>query len=312
MADMDMLEVNEELAENPVVTEEETDEFADLRASIADLEEKEALLSEKLCLAKEKGLMAQAERCRELLQKAVLQRLRLQDELKEAEAQKLAAELDALTGELGEVLDPAPISEEVIEEEYNHMAKSKRLSLVSRAIGFIGVFASLVGALVYMILTMPETLNLPFDWLCLAIVGVAAVAFIIIAMLIGASANSHRRIAEEMEAERIELEQALAAQAEYEKLALEQLEAATEAYAIETKLDLEKAMPEAPAEPEKKPLLNLPEIPEAVKENVHKIMPVAAACAAAVAAVAIVSAQKRSAEAKRASATRKEFFKWLG
>ncbi len=327
MADIELME---ELAEEPIVAEDEMESEQDeeleaLRASIADLEAKEAILTEKLCLAKEKGLTVQAERCRDLLQKAILQRLRREDELKEAEARKLAAELDALTDAIAEEIDPQPITEEQLACEHNYKAKAKRLSFIAKAIRFVGLFACVVGAIVYLLLTQVETMNLPFEWSYLVIDGVAAVIFLVISLLIASSASNYKRMAEEMEDERYEIERQIAEQAAYEAMAIEHLEAATEAYSAETRQDILNATPEeetveetveevveeAPAKKKLGPI-TLPEIPENVKENVHKFAPLAAACTAAVATAAVISSQKRRSEERRAAATRREFFKWLG
>ena len=299
-------------AEDPVVTEEElvpvTEEMLEvLRATIAELEEKEALLTEKLCMAKEKGLVQQADRCRSLLQKVVVQKRLKKDELQECEARKLAAELDELAEELELEFDPKPFEEEKA-AEYNYRAKSKRVSLASRIVGFVGVFACMVGALVYLMLTQVETMNLPFNWLYLAITGVAAVVFLIVALLIGHSANNYRRMADELEAEIRAGEEELARQKQAELMALANLNAVSEAYSKETEKAFELAHP-------KKKLfgaVKMPEVPEVVKKNVHKIVPAATVCTAVVAAVALSSAQKKKAAERRSAAVRKEFFNWLG
>ena len=308
MADKILQQAEEPVVDTAEAVADVTEEMLELlRASIAELEEKEKLLTEKLCMAKEKGLTQQADRCRALLQKVVVQKRLKKDELQQAEACKLADELDALAEELEQEFDPKPFEEEK-ELEYNYRAKSKRLSLISRMVGFIGVFACLVGSFVYLLFTQVETLNLPFEWIYLAITGVAAVIFVIIALLIGGSANSYKRLADEVEADRLEAERLLEEQKREELLALSQLNAVSEAYALETNQDMQNA------KPQRKLLgsVKLPEVPEKVKKNVHKIVPVAAVCTAVVAAVAISSAQKKSAAAKRSAAVRKEFFNWLG
>ena len=91
MADKKLLNAEEAVAEEEVVFDAAVEELELLRAAIADLEEKEAILTEKLCLAKEKGLTAQADKCRELLQKVIAQKQVKKGELHEAEARKLAA-----------------------------------------------------------------------------------------------------------------------------------------------------------------------------------------------------------------------------
>lgn len=301
-----------EQAEEALAVEEElvpvTEEFlAQLRAEIADLEDKEALLTEKLCVAKEKGLVVQADRCRALLQKVVLQKRIKKDELQESEARKLAEELDALAEELEPIFNPDPFEEEK-EQEYDYRAKAKRLGIWSRLVGFGGFFACLIGAFVYLFLCQVETMNLPFEWMNLAATGVVAVVFVVLGLIIGASANNCEKLADEIEAERLEKEAELAKQREAEILALANLNAISEAYSIETKKDFEIAHP-------KKKLfgsVKLPEVPDGVKKNVHKIVPIATACTAVVAAAALSSAQKKKAAEKRSAAVRKEFFNWLG
>jgi hypothetical protein len=271
------------------------------------LEEKEALLTEKLCAAKEKGLVAQADRCRALLQKVVLQKRIKKDELQECEARKLAEELDELAAELELEFDPDLFVEEK-QEEYDYRAKAKRMSLWSRIVGFGGFLTCLIGAFIYLFLCQVETMNLPFEWMNLAITGVVAVIFVIVGLLIGHSANACEDKADEIESERLEKEAELAKKKEAELLALANLNAISEAYSIETNKDFEIAHP-------KKKLfgsVKMPEVPEGVKKNVHKIVPIATACTAVVAAIALSSAQKKKAAERRSAAVRKEFFNWLG
>ena len=267
MADKILQQAEEPVVDTAEAVADVTEEMLELlRASIAELEEKEKLLTEKLCMAKEKGLTQQADRCRALLQKVVVQKRLKKDELQQAEACKLADELDALAEELEQEFDPKPFEEEK-ELEYNYRAKSKRLSLISRMVGFIGVFACLVGSFVYLLFTQVETLNLPFEWIYLAITGVAAVIFVIIALLIGGSANSYKRLADEVEADRLEAERLLEEQKREELLALSQLNAVSEAYALETNQDMQNA------KPQRKLLgsVKLPEVPEKVKKRIQAI-----------------------------------------
>lgn len=308
MADEMMKKVDEALADAALEDVCEPDALEPMREAIAGLQEKEAVLTEKLSLAKEKGLAEQADRCRDLLQKVVRQRLKKQEELRVAEARQLAAELDALTEEIGAEIEPASIPVEET-EEYNYLAKSRRLGLISRMVGFIGVFACFVGAFVYLLLAQVDTLNLPFEWLYLAIVGAGALVFLVIALIIGASANSYKKIAEQLEAERAEEDEMIELLAKEEAFTTESLDAATEAYAIEKDLELKKATPEN----EKRFAIKLPvEVPEKVKKNVHKIVPVAAVCTAVAAIFAVSSASKKAAAEKRSAAARRDFFKWLG
>jgi len=309
MADemMKMVETSADVETEPVC-DDAVDTLESLREAIAGLQEKETVLSEKLSLAKEKGLAEQADRCRVLLQKVVRQRLQKQEELRVAEARQLAAELDALTAEIGAEIEPAPVPFEET-EEYNYLAKSRRLGLISRMVGFFGVFGCFLGAFIYLLLTQVDTLNLPFEWGYLVVVGVGAVVFLIVSLIIGTSSNKYRQIAELAEAKRCEEEEMLELLAKEELLNGESLDATTQAYAIEKETEEKKAAPE----PERRTLLKLPvEVPEKVKKNVHKIVPVAAICTAIAATFAVSSARKRVAAERRSAAARRDFFKWLG
>ncbi|MBR2019635.1 MAG: hypothetical protein IKA05_04480 [Clostridia bacterium] len=307
MADKMLQQAEEPVTNEPELVSVTEEMLEELRATIAELEEKETLLTEKLCAAKEKGLIQQADRCRALLQKVVIQKRIKKDELQECEARKLADELDALAEELELEFDPDPLEEER-EIGYNYRAKAKRVSLISRLVGFVGIFSCFVGSFIYLLLAQVETLNLPFEWMYLAITGVAAVIFLIVALLIGHSANNYRRLAEEKEEEIRLAEEELARQKQAELLASAHLNAMSEAYSKETEKDF------AIAHPKKRLFgsVKVPEVPEAVKKNVHKIVPVATVCTAVVAAAALSSAKKRRAAERRSAAVRKEFFNWLG
>ena len=161
----------------------------------------------------------------------------------------------------------------------------------------------------YLLLAQVDTLNLPFEWMYLAVVGAAAVVFLVISLIIGAAANKNKQIALMYEEVREE-EDALAELIEKDAaFTPESLTAATEAYEIEKELELKKANPE----PAKRTLIKLPvAVPEKVKNNVHKIVPVAAICTAVAAVFAVSSARKRAAAEKRSAAARRDFFKWLG
>ena len=276
-----------------------------MRAEIADLEEKENSLNEKLAKAREAGLIEQSARCRALLQRVVTMKNRQKDELRVAEARFLASELDAFAEDMENELDPHEEIDEEIVETYNHRAKAKRLRLVSKILRGITLFAGLVGALVYSILSQPEVLNIPFEWLYLAIDGVAMVALLIVSACIGNSAKTHEARADEIEDAYLIEQELLAEQEREELLSLETLEAVSEAYAIES------AGPKAPKTVRKIGPVTIPEVPEKVKKNANKIIPVAAAATVAVAAACVASSKKKKEEAKRTSAIRRDFFNWL-
>ncbi|MBQ7346442.1 MAG: hypothetical protein IJW55_00640 [Clostridia bacterium] len=316
-----------EAAEDTEATVDDNTLAENLRADIRLYEEKEKVVTEKLSLAKSKGLSPQVDRCRELLQKLVAEKQKKQAELKvvearirEAEAKRFAAEfseeLDTLTEHIEH--DVLKLEEEALPEPpsfepvYDHMAKSKRLSVISKAFAFVGIFTGLIGALVYMI--MVEFAFFKFRWIDLAIFGGIAVVMIIVGLFVGGASNKQKRLAEEIAAEiaekqaEYEAELAERARLEAEKKAAwrnENMDAVIEAYKIEKAGDAKRAR--------KKALQSLiPDLskPEELKKNLHKVAPVAAACAA-VAAVAMVSAGKKSAANRKTAALRREFFNWL-
>lgn len=297
-----------------------------LRADIRVLEEKEAILTEKLCLAKDKGLNEQTDKCRVLLQKLVLQKNCKREELKvvearlrEAEAkaamERISAEIDELTAQIeNEVL---PVVEEELEEapvfeaEYDHLAKSKRLSVISKAFAFVGIFTGLIVSLIYSIFAVLA--YVAFEPMAYVAFGVVALVMIVIGLCVGGASNKHKRIAAEIEAELAERRAAYEAEvAERERLKAEanapwrneNVDSVTEAYAIERAGDAKRAR--------KKALQKLiPDLEnEDLKKTVHKVAPIAAACAA-VAVVAMVSSGKKAKANKKSAELRREFFNWL-
>ena len=300
-------EILQDENEEETLTPEEA--LEELRAAIADIEEKEAVLVEKLCLAKQKGLTVQAEKCRKLLQRVIAEKRAMKEELQEAEAFQLATEIDEFAAAFEEEIFPDPFAEdEALAKTYR--SKSKRLGVVSRVIGFVGVLACLVGTIAYLLLCMPEVMNIPFEWIYPAATGAGIVLFLIISLCIGGRSNKFRRMADEIE-EEIAIEREYMREEEENTIfSYSHLNAMTEAGDAEAKKTAEMNAPE------KKTILSvvkskIPPVPENIKKNAKVIAPVAAACTAAIAIAAISSSQKKAAQAKRVAAVRKEFFKWL-
>ncbi len=297
-----------------------------LRAEIKTLEGKEKELTRKLSVAKENGLDEKVSQCRALLQRIVRHKIDLRRELAAAELRHREAEakrtMERLTEEIGNLTEEInallPTVEETVfetplfEAEYDHLAKSKRLALISRMIAWIGVLSGLIGALVYMLLV--EGAYIAFSWWPgLATFGIGAVALIVVGLIVGGVSRRHKRLAKEI-AEEIEEQRAAyeAERAEQERLAYEanapwlndNMDAVTEAYAIERAGDRKRAG--------KKALQKMIPNPESddLKKAVHKVAPIAAVCAA-VAVVALSASGKKKAAAKKSSALRREFFDWL-
>lgn len=297
-----------------------------LRAEIRVLEEKEAILAEKLCLVKDKGMSEKTDKCRALLQKLVRHKNRKLAELevvearyRQAEAKKmverLSEEVDTLTEEIeNEVLPSEEIELEVeplYEAKYDHLAKSRRLSVIAKAFAFVGILAGLVGALIYSLLAVGA--YVAFEPMAYVVFGGVAVVMIVIGLIVGGVSNHHKRLAADIELEIAEKRAAYeAAVAERERLAaeenapwkLENLDAVTQAYAIEQRGDVKRATKKAL----KKMIPDLED--ENVKKTIHKVAPVAAACAT-VAVVALVASGKKASAAKKNAAVRKELLDLL-
>lgn len=308
-----------EATEAAETTEVVADELDELRDAIRALEEKEAIVTEKLCLAKEMGLTKQAEKCRELLQTVVWQKTVKKGELQEAEARRAASELDLFTAELEKEFTPEPVADEQLKVQSYYVAKAKRTGLIAKIVGYVGVISCVLGALAYLILTQPEVLNIPFEWLYLAAVGAGAVIFLIIALMINSSAKGYLFLADQIEEKRQEDERKLVEQVKVDALTLDRLRAATEANAAEASYKAEENTQKENEPVKKKTVkignIELPEMPklsEDTKKKIHKIAPFAAAGAIVVTVVAISRAQKKSAAIKRSAALRREFFNWLG
>ncbi len=295
--------------------EELTAIIEELKVQIADLEQKENTLAGKLALAREAELAEQTEKCRALLLKVVMAKREKKATLKQAEADLLAMQLDDFAEELENELNP-PLDEEELEEinaieaeQKRLYGKAKRGKIFSKVLSFIALFAGIAGALVYLILSQPDVLNIPFDWMYLAIDAAAMIVLLIVAGCIKGAAKANARKAEALEPEvdETEIEEP---KIDIYALDREQLDAISEAYAIE------KAGPKVEKQPKKFGKITLPQIPEkvktTVKDNADKIIPVAAICTAIVAGMCISSSKKKAAARKRSAAARRDFFNWLG
>ena len=309
-------------------------ELADsLRAEIAAFEQQEKVLAEKLCIAKRRGLLEPAARCRDLLQRLIREKMMKKEQLegveesyREAKAKRelaeLTAEVDALTEQIETEFFPPEVDlleKPTFEPAYDHMAKSKRLGVIARAVAAIGVFTALIGSLIFMLFSEMSLVN--FSWGGIILFAVIAIAAVVAGLIIGKGSNKHKAIAEQL---KLEIE-AKMAEYEAEVLArerakaemnapwrLENLDAATEAYALEREKDLALAKAEAIEKDKNRMIAYGSDILGLAKRNAKKLIPVALAGSAVIAAVAISRSKKKKAQAARSAAVRKEFRDWLG
>ena len=252
----------------------------------------------------------QADRCRTLLQRVVLFRntkkaelAEVQERIRKAKAlafmEKFSKEVDDLTNEIEEDLFgletkvEEPDQEPLFRAEYDHRAKSKRLSFISSLFVWVGLLSGLLGAVAYLLLVSFH--QTAFSWIEFSVFGIVIVAMIVVALIFGALSNRHKRLANEIEQEIAER------QAEYEAECREKerlLEAArkisqiedsdgiAEAYSIEKEGDRQHGKQERVQS-----LIADFSNPEKLKKVAKKALPIVAACAA-VAALVIVG--KRS------------------
>ncbi len=295
---------------------------------IAALKEQEAILAERLALAKDRGLDAQASQCRRVLQRIVGKRTQKQEDLKvvlealrrlEAKAflERFSEEVDTLTTQIErDFLDIDPEAEAAnapsFEPDYDYEARAKRLSFISKTFGWVGILAGLVGAVVYLLLSVLEVAT--FSWIGLGIFGGVTAVLVLVGLIFGAAANHQRKVAARVADELAEQKAAYEAECEERRRLAEEAEkewiianaaAIAEAYSIEAEGDKRRAV--------KKSLQQLiPDLsdPEQIKKTARKLAPIAAVCAV-VTVAAVAAGSKKRAAAKKTAALRREFFKWL-
>ena len=320
---------NEKMNEALVAEAEYSEEMLDaLRASIAELEEKEAILTEKLAKAREAGLMYQSARCRALLQRVVMMKQSKKDELKVAEAQILADELDALANEMENELDPEFVArdEAAVADIATYRMKAKKNRVISKVLSFVALFACITGAIAYLVLSLPEVMNLPFNWVYLAADAAVLVVLLLISASLSSAAKANAQIADELEAERQKAIDEYNERIRIEMMSLASLEAVAEAYEIEgigapaIEEEIEEVEEEAGEKAEGKyaaliakirakipaeKLEKVDKVAAKVKKSAKVVVPVASVCLAALAI-------NKYNEGKRRAQNREKFYQWLG
>lgn len=199
------------------------------------------------------------------------------------------------------------------------MNKSKKLRLAAKLISCIGIVACLIGCALYSVFTLPDVLNLPFEWTYIIVDAVCIVVFIAIAIILNLVANSVQRKAE-IEAARLEAERLEALAAAEAAAAAAAAEAEAEAAALaaveleETKTEIKypefieklyEKLPEEARDMVDKAAVVVDKAVVAVKDNAKVVVPAAGACVAAL-------VLKKVAKARRHAKNRKKFYKWLG
>ena len=189
--------------------------------------------------------------------------------------------------------------------------KSLKLRMAAKLVGCIGLIACMIGCAVYCILSLPEVMNIPFDWRYLLIDVAVMFVFVLVSILLTAGAVTAERKAL-MQAEADAIAEAIAAAEAVEEEACEEAceEEACEEEACEVVEEVPATKYAAVVAkirskiPEDK-LAAIDKATAVVKDNAKVIVPVASACVAAM-VVTKVSANKRHAR------NRRRFYEWLG
>ena len=189
--------------------------------------------------------------------------------------------------------------------------KSLKLRMAAKLVGCIGLIACMIGCAVYCILSLPEVMNIPFDWRYLLIDVAVMFVFVLVSILLTAGAVTAERKAL-MQAEADAIAEAIAAAEAVEEEACEEevCEEACEEEACEVVEEVPATKYAAVVAkirskiPEDK-LVVIDKATAVVKDNAKVIVPVASACVAAM-VVTKVSANKRHAR------NRRRFYEWLG
>ena len=281
--------------------------IAALRESIDSLSKKEAILTKKLAKARAAGLKLQSEKCRELLQKVVFMKQEKKDQLKVAEAMALAAELDTFAEGMENDLcyEYAKLDEFDTKPIEEYRKKARRQKIVARILTVVSLVACIGGAITYLLLAMPEILNLPFNWLYLVVDAALLVVLLHVAAGFREASKNNTYYAECLEEERQKAIDAYNERMRQEMMSLANLEAVSNAYKLEglgadgiaddeAKLDAEGRVAE----------IEIEAVPAKVKNYAKVIIPVVGVCAALI-AIGAYSKKKRIAK------KRKQLYKWL-
>jgi hypothetical protein len=220
------------------------------------------------------------------------------------------------------------------------MYKAMKLRTAAKLISCIGLIACLVGCAGYCILSLPEVMNLPFEWLYIIIDVAVMFVFVLVGVLLNLRANAIDRrndmVGEEVEGVADENECSaeccatcpLADQCDY--LAADDVLPAKEeaAPACECECEgecececaeeaglsfkypaaIEKVREKLPAELGEKVDKIVDKAVVTVKENKATIATVAAAATA----TAVVIGAGKVTKARRQAANRRKFYEWLG
>ncbi len=273
--------------------------FEELRVSLEKVEAMKQVVAESIVKAKQKNLKDHVETFRNLLRKLVVMEASLKEEQDRKDTAKLAFELDALEEECNREIAADEAILETPAVESRHTLTSIRYGIAAKLIGFGGVFACLLGCIIYLIFVQIDGMEVSFHWIWPILNGIGVVIFTVIGLALNRKALRYEDLAQKEEAELIAEEEK-----EAQKAAAEVFEIAAAAYTLE--LEAEKAgkkkdAAEGAEEKSKCKLACIKKLKKAKREGEpaedkkkSKLMVTAIAAGAALAAVMLVGKGKRS------------------
>lgn len=239
--------------------------FEDLSASLKKIEAMKQEIAEGILKAKKKNLTAHVEKFRAILRELVVMENALLEEKSKKETAKLALELDRLEAECSKELSANAATEAAEEIRSEHSLKATRYGIAARLIGFGGVFAFLLGCIVYLVLVQVDAVHVTFNWIWPIANAALAVLFAAIGLSLNKKSLSYAALAQ-ADAERLAAEKEKAA----DKLAAEYSGIALQAYAVELAKEMQENAPAADELPkEKAPFFSVKKVGSGSAEEVQ-------------------------------------------
>ena len=282
--------------------------FEELQASLDRVEAMKQDVAEGLFKAKQKSLDEHVEKFRAILRQLVIMENALLEEKSKKESAKLAIELERLEEEYNHKLsmNSEKTAARVAQSKYTRTAA--RYGIAASLVGFVGVFACLMGCIAYLILVQIDSLHLPFEWIWILVNAVGAVLFAAAGFSLNQKSFYYDDLAKE-ELLTFKAEEERAAK----KLAAEYSNVTAQAYAVEMEMEMQ-AQKESEEElvSEGDAFLSVKKVKVGTTESLHvdvkdhPALVVTAALAGAAAMVAAFWMGKRSYDEKLAKKEKKE------
>ena len=219
--------------------------FEDVRASLEKVEAMKQTVADGIIKAKEKNLKDHVEKMRTLLRKLVVMENSLKEEQNKKEAAKMAFELDRLEAECNRELSPSEEISDSADVENKFTTVALRYNAAAKLICFGGIFACLLGCVIYLLLVQIDPVNIRFEWIWMAINGLGIALFAALGVALRQKSIDYMGLAEEAADKRRAEEEEKA-----QRVADEFAEIMAQAYALE--LEKENEANKKPEDKEEK------------------------------------------------------------